>query len=128
MHIAPDHSQTISAVRRPSCLWKMTNGCALLSAYSVLAAGDGASALVTLEENEQPPQILITDIMMPGMSGRELADEVTLRISGIKVLSMSGYTHEGAVQVRPLEKGEAFLQKPFSLSELGQRLRQILGD
>ncbi len=94
--------------------------------YTVWDADSGPAALALLERNGKRPEALITDIMMPGMSGRELADDLRSRYEALKVLYLSGYTHDGVVQIRALEDGELFLQKPFALTDLGKKLRQIL--
>jgi len=94
--------------------------------YSVLEAENGARGLAIAMAASSPVQALITDIVMPKMSGRELADRLISRFPNIKVVYTSGYTHDAAVQTRGLKEGEAFLQKPFALSELGKKLREVL--
>ena len=73
-----------------------------------------------------PVQVLITDIMMPGMNGRELAERLMETIPDLRVLYISGFTPDGAVQMRILGHGEAFLQKPFALADLSTKLREIV--
>ena len=70
--------------------------------------------------------MLLTDVVMPGMSGRELANHVSQRRPGIRVLFMSGYTDNVITTGGMLEKGLAFLQKPFSPSSLAQKVREVL--
>jgi two-component system cell cycle sensor histidine kinase/response regulator CckA len=96
--------------------------------YTVLEAENGERALAMVAAQHTPVQVLLTDIVMPKMSGRELADRLTSSLPTVKVLYTSGYTHDGVVQSRALREGEAFLQKPFALSELSRKLREIIGE
>jgi FixJ family two-component response regulator len=69
---------------------------------------------------------LLTDIVMPGMNGRELAQILKSERRGLKVLYVSGYTDEAFGAGTTLKAGEIFLEKPFELETLGQRLRELL--
>jgi len=95
--------------------------------YSVLEADNGESALEKLKNANHPVEVLITDITMPKMSGRDLANWLVGVFPKVRVLYISGYTHDGAVQTRALGAGEAFLQKPFALSELSKTIRDLIG-
>jgi FixJ family two-component response regulator len=79
-----------------------------------------------VDKQSVPVQALITDIMMPGMGGRELANKLMATLPRLRVLYISGYTHDSAVQTRVLKEGESFLQKPFMLAELSRKLREVL--
>ena len=70
--------------------------------------------------------LLMTDVVMPGMSGRELAEQLSRLRPGIKILYMSGYTDHAIVHHGILETGAVLLQKPFTLSTLASKLREIL--
>jgi PAS domain S-box-containing protein len=94
--------------------------------YTVLEAGNGEDALEVAATANSPIHALITDIVMPKMGGRELADKLTCKLPATKVLYTSGYTHDGVVQTRVLRDGESFLQKPFALSELSEKLREVI--
>lgn len=94
--------------------------------YSVTEAENGERALEIALKIDPPPQVLITDIVMPKINGRDLADRLLAELPDLKVLYTSGYTHNGVVQTRPLNHGEAFLQKPFALAELSKKLREVL--
>jgi two-component system cell cycle sensor histidine kinase/response regulator CckA len=94
--------------------------------YKVLSAKDGLEA-IPLEENYAGRiDLLITDVVMPGMSGRELAQHVTSARPEIKVLFISGYTDDAVLRHGVTGPGMAFLQKPFALEDLLQRLRALL--
>jgi two-component system cell cycle sensor histidine kinase/response regulator CckA len=94
--------------------------------YNVIQCENGTAALAFTSKQAAPIHGLITDIMMPGMDGRELADRLITRFPELKVLYISGYTHDSSVQTRTLYEGEAFMQKPFSLSDLSRTLRSVL--
>jgi FixJ family two-component response regulator len=70
--------------------------------------------------------LLLTDVIMPGISGRELAKRILSRHSAIRVLYMSGYTYNVIAQDGTLEDGMAFLQKPFTPSGLVEKVREVL--
>lgn len=95
--------------------------------YSVLEAENGEAALAAANGSADAAEVLITDITMPKMSGRDLADRLVTRLPKLRVLYISGYTHDGVVQTRALGAGEAFLQKPFALSDLSKTIRELIG-
>ena len=93
--------------------------------YEVLVASDGVEALALAEQHEGQIDVLATDVVMPRMSGRELADRLLPLRPGLRVLFMSGYTEDPAVW-EGLEERKAFLQKPFTASDLSASLRGLL--
>lgn len=95
--------------------------------YSVVEADNGEAALEAVKKTAHPVELLITDITMPKMSGRDLADRLVTNFPKLHVLYISGYTHDGAVQTRALGASETFLQKPFALSELSKTIRELIG-
>jgi CheY-like chemotaxis protein len=97
-----------------------------LSGYTVLEARDGAEALDVAERERAPIHLLLTDVIMPQMNGRELAAQLRARRPGLRVLFMSGYTDDARVPHEVLEPGTAFLQKPFSPDALGRKVRELL--
>jgi PAS domain S-box-containing protein len=97
-----------------------------LHGYTVLEAADGRTALELGTGHEGPVHLLITDIVMPGMSGRQLADRLTERRPELKVLFVSGYTDEAITRHGILEPGIAFLQKPFTPDSLARKVREVL--
>jgi two-component system cell cycle sensor histidine kinase/response regulator CckA len=96
------------------------------SGYAVLQAGDGPSALELLRRHSDPVDLLLTDVVMPGMSGPEVAAAVTALRPGTHVLYMSGYTDSAIGHHGVLEPGIAFLQKPFSADDLTRKVRSLL--
>ncbi|MBE7467711.1 MAG: hypothetical protein DPW09_20400 [Anaerolineae bacterium] len=94
--------------------------------YTLLEAGNGSEALRLLAHYPDPIHLLLTDVVMSGMSGKTLAGQaITLR-PGLKTLFMSGYTDEAIIQHDVLDSDVAFLQKPFSPLSLAVKLRSIL--
>src|SRR5205807_5601480 len=96
------------------------------SGYTVLAARNGAEALEIVAQHPSKIHLMITDVVMPGMNGRELAQHARARRSYLKVLYVSGYTGEAVLQHRLLEPGVAFLQKPFTPDVLARKTREVL--
>jgi PAS domain S-box-containing protein len=94
--------------------------------YHVLEAGNGADALDLVLNLSGHLDLLVTDVVMPGMSGRALAERLAERATGTKVLYLSGYTDEAIHRHGVLEPGVALLQKPFRLADLARRAREIL--
>ena len=94
--------------------------------YQILEAASGGEALALLEKVHAPIDILLTDVVMPGMSGRELADQLCARFPSLHVLFMSGYTDEAIVHHGVLDAGVFFLEKPFTPDVLLRRLREVL--
>ncbi len=95
--------------------------------YRPVLAANGGEALLLIEGEGLRPDLLVTDVVMPGLSGRALAERAARVAPTLKVLYMSGYTRNAVVHRGVLDEGLHFLQKPFSLLELSQRLRDVLG-
>jgi PAS domain S-box-containing protein len=94
--------------------------------YNVLEAGDGAAALRVLEQQKTDVDLLFTDVVMPGMSGRELSDAARKLRPALKVLFTSGYTRNAIVHGGRLDPGVELLQKPFTSRLLAERVRELL--
>ncbi len=94
--------------------------------YRVLAAKDGLEAVPLEEDFPDRIDLLITDVVMPGMSGRELAQHVASARPETKVLFMSGYTDDAVLKHGLSSPGRSFLQKPFALEDLLLRVRALL--
>jgi len=96
------------------------------SGYRVLDAADGIQALAVAGAYTGPIHILVTDVVMPRLSGRELVTRITAARPELKILYISGYTDDSIFRHGVLEGGVAFLQKPFNLKDLTQKIRQVL--
>ncbi|RLB14440.1 MAG: hybrid sensor histidine kinase/response regulator [Deltaproteobacteria bacterium] len=94
--------------------------------YRVLVAQDGKEAVDIATSHNGPLHLLLTDVVMPGMNGREVAKKLQSIIAEIKVLYMSGYTKDTINHHGILNSGMNFIQKPFSLQALGRKVREIL--
>jgi CheY-like chemotaxis protein len=94
--------------------------------YRVLTAPDAAIALHMLERQEEPIDLLLTDVVLPGMNGRQLADAVTARHSGMRVLFMTGYSRNAIVHQGRLDAGVSLIQKPLSAASLALKIREVL--
>jgi signal transduction histidine kinase/CheY-like chemotaxis protein len=94
--------------------------------YTVLEARDGMEALQVCARREQPLDLLLTDMVMPHINGRQLAEQVVRIRPGLRILFMSGYADEAVLQGGELEPGRAFMAKPLVLNELTRRVKEIL--
>jgi PAS domain S-box-containing protein len=94
--------------------------------YKILEAEDGAAALQIVDGHQGAIDLLLTDVIMPGMNGRELATRITKLLPDVRVLYMSGYTENAVGHDGTLDAGVNLLQKPFSLPVLKDRVREVL--
>jgi YesN/AraC family two-component response regulator len=83
-------------------------------------------ALLIPSQYQGPIHLLLTDVVMPALSGRELAEKLTKLHPELKILFMSGYTDDTVVRHGVLESGMAYLQKPFSPDALARKVREVL--
>jgi two-component system, cell cycle sensor histidine kinase and response regulator CckA len=94
--------------------------------YRIIVAQNGGEALLLCEKHEGAIDILVTDVVMPKLSGPELAKRLCATRPRMKVLCMSGYTDDSIVRHGVLETGMAFLQKPVTPTTLAMKLREVL--
>ncbi len=119
-------SETVLVVEDEAAVLTLSRRALEAQGYVVLAASDPAAALRVVERHGGMIHLLLTDVVMPGLSGRELADRLTAQRPGIRVLYMSGYPGDAVVQHGTLPSGSAFLQKPFSPDGLARKVRDVL--
>ena len=122
----PRGSETILLVEDEDSLRELAHEILGGLGYKVLEAGTGRAALELAERHPGPIDLLLTDVIMPGMSGRELAAELLASRPGARALYMSGYTDDAIIHHGVLEPGLAFLQKPFPLEALARKVREVL--
>src|ERR1700722_13944 len=95
--------------------------------YRVLEAENGEAGLAVAARHEKPIDLVITDVVMPELGGRELAQRLVKARPQIKVLYLSGYTEDAVVNDGTIDSANAFLQKPFTLQNLARKVREVLG-
>ncbi len=123
----PDRGQeTILLVEDENNLRRLARQYLETQGYKILEAEDGAAALQIVEGHKKPIDLLLTDVVMPGMNGRELAVHITAERPEIRVLYMSGYTENAIGHNGTLYAGINLLQKPFSLPALKDKVREVL--
>ncbi len=94
--------------------------------YQVLEAAGGGAALSLCEHHEGPIHLLLTDIVMPEISGRDVAQRLTQLRPEMRVLFMSGYTDDAIVHQGVLDEEANFIQKPFAPDALARKVREVL--
>jgi len=94
--------------------------------YNTYEACNGMEALKIIRRDKMKLDLLITDVIMPEMGGKELAEEIVKVVPGVKILFTSGYTDNHIVRSGRLDQGINFLQKPFSIKEISKKIRYIL--
>jgi len=119
-------SETVLLVEDETAVRQFARRALESSGYCVLAAADGAEAMATALGHPGPIHVLVTDVVMPGMGGPELARRLAQQRATLRVLFCSGYTDDASVREGVREAGTAFLQKPFSPEELIRKVREVL--
>ena len=94
--------------------------------YTLLEADDGEEALALLRRDDRPIHLLITDVIMPRMGGKELSNRLAADRPDLKVLFVSGYVDNEILREQRFERGEAYLQKPFAPETLLRTVRKML--
>jgi len=118
--------ETILLVEDEPTILKMTTIMLERQGYTVLAASSPEEGIRLAGEHSGRIDLLMTDVVLPGMNGRDLANNLLSRYPGIKRLFMSGYTANIIARHGVLDEGEHFIQKPFSLKDLGTKLREVM--
>jgi CheY-like chemotaxis protein len=120
-------TETILLVEDEASVRAVTRQLLQRNGYKVIEAPDGAAAIALFDGGDwQQVDLLLTDVVMPGMSGRVLADTLTARRPTLRVLFMSGYTDDAIVRHGMLEPGLAYLEKPFRPGSLLRKVRDTL--
>jgi signal transduction histidine kinase len=120
-------TETILVVEDEDGIRELVSKVLGLGGYTVLSAAGGKEAAAAVDRHEGPIHLMLTDMVMPGMSGPELADRLKSKHSSMKVLYMSGYADDAVLRHGELAPGMPFLQKPFTSATLTQKIREVLG-
>jgi CheY-like chemotaxis protein len=119
-------SETILFVEDEETLRKLASSILEGYGYTVLSAGNGEEALQLLNDSPGIPRLLVTDVVMPKMGGRELSDRIQATHPDTRVLYMSGYTDNAIVHHGVLDPGVSYLPKPFTPKALARKVREVL--
>jgi two-component system cell cycle sensor histidine kinase/response regulator CckA len=126
MRIAPKGAEVVLLVEDEDAVRKLARMGLEMQGYTVLEARGGADAIRIAQARSEPIHILVTDVVMPGMGGREVAETLRAKRPGLKVLYVSGYTDDAVVRHGIVEATDAFLQKPFTPLSLARKVRAVL--
>ena len=124
--VSPGGSETILLVEDEEAVRAIVSKILQNKGYTVLEAHHGHEALQICKDHQGPIHLMVTDVVMPHMSGRELAERLTSLRPELRVLFMSGYPDKAIAHHGVLEAGTSFLQKPFTLSALECKVRDLL--
>jgi CheY-like chemotaxis protein len=123
---ALEGTETVLLVEDEEVVREMAREILEESGYRVLEAKHGREALLVAEQHRGPIHLMLSDVVMPQMSGRELAEQLTPLRQEMKVLYMSGYTDDAIVHHGVLDEGMAFIGKPFTPNALARKVRETL--
>jgi DNA-binding response OmpR family regulator len=126
LRLGPRGCETVLIAEDDDTIRRLTRVALEAHGYAVLDGGFGADAARTAEGHGGTIHLLVTDVIMPGMNGRELADAVRAARPGVKVLFVSGYTDDVVVPHGVEVATDAFLQKPFTPLALACKVRAVL--
>ena len=96
--------------------------------YTVLRADSGEAALELVEHDPPPIDIVITDVVLPGINGREVVEKLRVEMPAVKALFTSGYTEDVIAHHGVLDKGVQFIGKPYTQQDLARKVRQVLDE
>jgi len=123
---ATSGNETVLIVEDEEAVRNVARRILVAAGYQVQVAADGAAALQICAQLPRPVDLLLTDVVMPGMSGRQLVDHLAPQVPQLKVVYMSGYTDNAIVHQGVLDPGTHFIAKPFTREELLARVREAL--
>jgi signal transduction histidine kinase/ActR/RegA family two-component response regulator len=119
--------ERILVVEDDDAVRRMTLEFLKIRGYTLIEARSATDAIQLVERHEDNIDLVLTDVVMPGMKGRELVNRLEKIRPGLKVLYMSAYTEDDAVNIGILSPGTSFIEKPFSPDQLAAKVREVLG-
>ena len=120
------HEERILVVEDDDAVRRMTREFLQLRGYTVLEARSATEAIQFVQSHQEAIDLVLTDVVMPGMKGRELVGQLSKLRPGLRVLYMSAYTEDDAINIGILNPGTAFIEKPFSPDQLAGKVRDVL--
>jgi two-component system cell cycle sensor histidine kinase/response regulator CckA len=126
-HAAMGGTETVLLVEDEDSVRQLVRDTLAAKGYRVVEAENGEAGMAAAAQHEGKINLVITDVVMPGMGGRELVKQLVQTRPGTKVLYLSGYTEDAIINEGTIERGAAFLQKPFTLQNLSRKVREVLG-
>ncbi len=119
-------AETILVVEDDDAVRRMTREFLKIHGYTVIEARSAANAIEVMEAQSKDIDLVLTDVLMPGMKGRELVTRLTSVRPDLKVLYMSAYTEDAAINIGVLNPGTEFIEKPFGPDDLAAKVREVL--
>ena len=126
VEIPPSHGETVLLVEDEPALLKMSKMMLQKIGYRVLAAGTPGEAIGLAKKHAGEIHLLLTDVVMPGMNGKDLAERVHVLCPNMKILFMSGYSVNMITSQGVLDESVNFIEKPFSMNDLGVKMTEVL--
>ena len=120
-------SETVLLVEDEESVRQLIRETLQAKGYKVVEAENGEAGVAAAAKHPGKIDMIITDVVMPGMGGREMVKNLAKSRPETKVLYLSGYTEDAIVNEGTIESGTAFLQKPFTLQNLSRKVREVLG-
>jgi PAS domain S-box-containing protein len=126
VHAASGGTETVLLVEDEESVRQLVRETLVAKGYRVVEAENGESGMAAAARHDGKIDLVITDVVMPGMGGRELVKQLAQTRPQTKVLYLSGYTEDAILSEGTIESGAAFLQKPFTLQNLSRKVREVL--
>jgi DNA-binding NtrC family response regulator len=124
--LQPISSKTVLVLDDEAHVRKLVATMLTNNGYKVLTADNGDNAIKTFKKSKQSVDLLLLDVVSPGLSGPMVADRIAELQPGLRVMFMSGYDNTNVVQRYVVEKGYTLLTKPFTMDQLAKKVREVL--
>ncbi|MEJ2662385.1 MAG: response regulator [Desulfobacteraceae bacterium] len=124
--LIPGQGETVLVVEDEDAVLEMTHSMLEGLGYAVMSAGSPEAALLKAEAYDGEIHLLVTDVIMPGMNGKDVAEKIRKNRPAMKLLFMSGYTANVIAHRSMLDPGVKFISKPFTVQQLSAKVRKVL--